>query len=133
MSCTLTPTSAGLVLDATRAFSAADFGENPPASAAAAEETTVTRDDKGSDWSVNVAVDRVSAWFSHRTSARVSLAATVTRYPLITSSGMGLKVKSASSGASTAMKIVASFDRAHVLDVSATAAGEAERWPLASS
>ena len=128
VSCTLTPTSAGLVLDAARAFSAADFGENPPALAAAAEETTVTRDDKGSDWSVNIAVDRVSALVQSSDEREGEFGGDGDEISaLITSSGMGLKVKSASSGASTAMKIVASFDRAHVLDVSATAAGEAER------
>ena len=127
VSCTLTPTSAGLVLDAARAFSAADFGENPPASAAT-EETTVTRDSKGSDWSVNVAVDRVSALVQSSDEREGEFGGDGEEISaLITSSGMGLKVKSASSGASTALKIVASFDRAHVLDVSATAAGEAER------
>ena len=127
VSCTLTPTSAGLVLDAARAFSAADFGENSPASAAA-EETTVTRGNKGSDWSVNVAVDRVSALIQSSDEREGEFGGDGEEISaLITSSVVGLKVKSASSGASTALKIVASFDRAHVLDVSATAAGEAER------
>jgi len=135
VSCTFTPTSAGLVLDAARAFSSFGdkIGDDAKETVLATKETLhgskILGETPGPDWSVNVAIDRISALVQssdERTGGFGDDGDEIAA--LLTASGLGLKVKSACAGSSTvAFKAVASFDRAFVLDVSATAAGEAER------